>query len=420
MRMTRLTTLLTCMTLWFAAWSYTLEEIPNVQLTDSTRFTSDPDGILSKTTVATIDSLAADIRRRTTGELAVVIVNNIDGAEPEEFATRLFNTWKIGKSESNNGILVLTVMDENYCIIRTGYGAEAVLPDITTGRIRRDIMNPYFREEQPDSALINGVKAINSIVTSPEAANELIDTFVRNREENSKGEMLRELLHILIVMAFIGVMACVVLTILFKSNQKKNKQNLTQNYKYVTDLMTGSLVASFMGLGLPLIAYIFLRRKRSQMRDTAPGCSRCGTSMKRLDKRQGAMFLTPQQATEQRLGSADYDVWRCPSDGSTTVREFPGRTTAYSRCPRCGVRARHKVGDTIVHRSTHYRNGQGQRRFHCEYCGNDDYITYTIPRQSSGVIVGGGSHGGGFGGGGFGGGGFGGGLSGGGGSGGHW
>ena len=133
----RLFTLILILWSSIAAFAYTVEQIPNVQLSDSRLYTSDPDGILSPRAHATIDSLAADLRAKSSSEMAVVIVNSIDGADPEEFATKLFNTWRIGKKESNNGVLVLTVMDENYCIIRTGYGAEGVLPDITTGRIRR-------------------------------------------------------------------------------------------------------------------------------------------------------------------------------------------------------------------------------------------------------------------------------------------
>ena len=100
--------------------------------------------------------------------------------------------------------------------------------------------------------------------------------------------------------------------------------------------------------------------------------------------------------------------------------EFPGRTDKYTRCPKCGTRARHQISDTIIHQPTRYRNGQGQRRFHCEYCGNDDFTNYVMMRQAP-VVIGGGGGGRGFGGGGgFSGGSFGGGFSGGGGSGGRW
>ena len=416
----RLFTLILILWSTIAAFAYTVEQIPNVQLSDSRLYTSDPDGILSPRAHATIDSLAADLRAKSSSEMAVVIVNSIDGADPEEFATKLFNTWRIGKKESNNGVLVLTVMDENYCIIRTGYGAEGVLPDITTGRIRREIMTPYFRIGKTDSAMTEGVRAIHTVMTDPKAAEELLDAYTRNRQEDEKRQNREELIEILVGLTTVGGIFTLLFLGLYFFNKNKKKGNTTEMYRTLSSLQSGALASAFIGLGIPLIAYFFLRSKRNRLRNTAPLCKRCSTPMVAVDKQQKLTYLTPQQQTEQRLGSADYDVWRCPADGTTEVMEFPGRTDKYTRCPKCGTRARHQISDTIIHQPTRYRNGQGQRRFHCEYCGNDDFTNYVIMRQAP-VVIGGGGGGRGFGGGGgFSGGSFGGGFSGGGGSGGRW
>lgn len=417
----RLLILFFALLLGAGANAYTVKDVPNVHLTDSRRYTSDPDNILSPRAHAVIDSLAADLRSRTSSELAVVIVNDIDGAEPEQFATALFNDWRIGKKESNNGVLVLVVMDENYCIIRTGYGAEGVLPDITTGRIRREIMNPYFRNGQPDSAMTEGVRAIHTVITQPDAAAELLANYERNREQREAAADRQELLSLLAVSAVFGGFMAFLLIFLYFRNRRKygGVAALPKLYQSTMNLRAASLGTAFFGLGLPLFAYFFLRGRLKSLRHTPPRCSGCSTPMTRLDKQQGFAFLTPVQQTEQRLGSADYDVWRCPADGQTVTREFPGSNSSYTRCPRCGARARHLVSDRILVPSTTIRQGQGQRHYHCEHCGNDDYTTYQIPRKAPVVVVGGG-RGFGGGGGGFSGGSFGGGFSGGGGSGGRW
>lgn len=401
-------------------YSYTVEQIPNVQLSDSRRYTSDPDAVLSERARATIDSLAADMREKSSSEIAVVVVNSIDGDDPEEFATRLFNTWRIGKKESNNGVLVLTVMDENYCIIRTGYGAEGVLPDITTGRIRRDIMNPYFRNGQTDSAMTEGVRAIHAVMTDPDHAAELLDNYTRNREEREAAEERQELFELLLALAVIGGCATVIIAILFFSYRKSNGGNLTKFYQSLSNLEIASLASAFIGLGIPLLLFPFLRYNKKKLRNTPPNCKRCGTPMRKLGKTDGYSYLTPQQQTEQRLGSADYDVWQCPADGSTIAQEFPCRTNHYTRCSRCGVRARHLVSNKIIRQPTAHRNGEGQRHYHCEYCGDDEYTNYPIQSHGNVAVIPGGGRGGGFGGGGFSGGSFGGGFSGGGGSGGRW
>ncbi|MDE6266808.1 MAG: TPM domain-containing protein [Muribaculaceae bacterium] len=413
-----LLTLLLLVTALLRADAYTVQQIPNVHLQDSRRYTSDPDGVLSVNARLTIDSLAADLRANSSSELAVVIVNSIDGADPEQFATELFNNWRIGKKESNNGVLVLTVMDENYCIIRTGYGAEGVLPDITTGRIRREIMNPYFREGQTDSAMVAGIRAIHDVMTDPDAASELIDTYTRNREESQKEETRRELLQIVVGLALMGAAASLIIILVYFSNNKKYGNDITGMFKTLTNLQAAALAASFLGLGIPLLVFAYLRIRRNRLRNTPPVCAACGATMRKVsaDKHR---YLNPQQQVEQRLGSADYDVWICPVDGNTEIREYPGPSNTYSRCPNCGTRARHLVSDKVIQQPTAFRNGQGQRRYHCEYCGKDDFTNYTIMRQTP-IVIGGRGGGRGFGGGGFSGGSFGGGFSGGGGSGGRW
>lgn len=55
-----------------AARPYGVEEIPNVQVGNRYRFTSNPDGVLSPSAVAEIDSLCYSLRHRALAQVAVV------------------------------------------------------------------------------------------------------------------------------------------------------------------------------------------------------------------------------------------------------------------------------------------------------------------------------------------------------------
>ena len=69
---------------------YSPEDIPNVQLTDSTQYVSNPDGILTAEAVGAINDVMRRIRHTTTAEGVVVVVDDIDGDDPDTFATDLF------------------------------------------------------------------------------------------------------------------------------------------------------------------------------------------------------------------------------------------------------------------------------------------------------------------------------------------
>ncbi|MDE6370225.1 MAG: TPM domain-containing protein [Duncaniella sp.] len=125
----------------------TVDEVPNVHRASRNEYVSNPSGVLSPETVAELNAMIAQVWRQTGAEVAVVAVDAIDPAmTPEEFATALFEKWGIGKSDKDNGLLLLISRDDHAVQIRTGYGMEGVVPDIIAGRIIRDEMIPRFRE----------------------------------------------------------------------------------------------------------------------------------------------------------------------------------------------------------------------------------------------------------------------------------
>ncbi|MDE6541356.1 MAG: TPM domain-containing protein, partial [Muribaculaceae bacterium] len=131
-------TLLTALWTAMAAWAgtYTPAQVPNVHVADHTRHLSNPDGIISAAAQARVDSLVAQLRRETTAEMAVVVVDDIDNpSDIDDFATELFTQWGLGKKDRDNGVLLLVAKNRRKYAIRTGYGVEGVLPDIVCGHI---------------------------------------------------------------------------------------------------------------------------------------------------------------------------------------------------------------------------------------------------------------------------------------------
>lgn len=396
------------------AKTYSVKEIPNVQKADSTRLFSNPDGIVSPSVQAKIDSLLVDIRRQTSAEVAVVAVDDIDTDDIDAYATQLFREWGIGKKDNNNGMLILVAKDSHNAVIRTGYGMEGVMPDILTGRIREDIMYPRFREDDFDGGLLLGVKETHRLLTDPAAAAEL----TARLEDQS----VQEMRTVLGSYFGIGVALAVVLLLymLYKLNAMKT---LSPYEKYIkTDgmmLMFWVLTALF--LGGPLIAALPLALMRNRWRNHPRKCPKCGTAMKKLDEATDNQYLSPSQDLEERLNSVDYDVWLCPKCGVTEKHSFVKNKSIYKECVNCHARTLKLDGVRTLTPATTVRTGVGEKTYVCLNCHKKYAKKYTIPkvvpavtagdiRGASGVRSSGGSFGGGFGGG----------LTGGGGSSGRW
>jgi uncharacterized protein len=68
---------------------------------------SDYAGKLSQTQVAKLTSLIEDYQRQTSIEIAVVVVDDLQGQSAREYATGIGNSWGVGRADRNNGIVLL-------------------------------------------------------------------------------------------------------------------------------------------------------------------------------------------------------------------------------------------------------------------------------------------------------------------------
>lgn len=161
---------------------YSVEEIPNVQLSNRYKFTSNPDGILSQAAVARIDSICYDLRHRGIAQTAVVAVAEIDSDDVFEFAYELFSKWGVG-SKSNSGIGILLVEEAREIRFVTGYGVEGTLPDAICKRIQTQYMLPYFRNGDYSSGMVAGVEAIRSVLNGSELDAGGNDDYISSEEE---------------------------------------------------------------------------------------------------------------------------------------------------------------------------------------------------------------------------------------------
>ncbi len=112
---------------------------------------------------ATRDKLAATLKAHedaSTDQIAVLTVPTIAGEAIEQYATRVFDAWKLGQKGKDNGVLVIVVPNDRKMRIEVGYGLEGTLTDVASSRIIRDRMTPRFKEGNYDRGVSDGVDAI--------------------------------------------------------------------------------------------------------------------------------------------------------------------------------------------------------------------------------------------------------------------
>lgn len=150
------------------ATAYTVENLPNPKSSPSFQYVSNPDGVLTTSTVLAIDSLLKNLELTTTCQVAVVVVTSIGETVPKSFATQLFNHWGIGDREKDNGLLILMVVSQRSIEFETGKGMEGILPDVTCKYIQEQFMLPYAKAGNYDACIFGGVKAVIQFIADPQ------------------------------------------------------------------------------------------------------------------------------------------------------------------------------------------------------------------------------------------------------------
>lgn len=123
------------------------------------------------------DRIAAMLKAHedaTGNQIAVLTVATLEGESVEDYSVRVFEDWKLGQPDRDNGVLVLVVPRDRRMRIEVGYGLEGALTDAAASRVIRDLMTPRFREGNFDVGIEAGVTGVIQILegrqpTDPES-----------------------------------------------------------------------------------------------------------------------------------------------------------------------------------------------------------------------------------------------------------
>lgn len=147
---------------------HTISSVPNVQLANRHRYTSNPDGILSVEAVRAIDKACDSLRTMGKAQVSVVALQDIAEDDVFTFAHSLFSKWGVGNKQSDNGLGILLVLDKREIRFVTGEGLEGVLPDIICKRIQQNYMVKPLGEGNYDKGMVDGVAAVATLLSSGE------------------------------------------------------------------------------------------------------------------------------------------------------------------------------------------------------------------------------------------------------------
>lgn len=394
------------------AFTISPDDLRNPKKISDNFYVANPDNVLSEQAIGHINAMLRQLEDSTSVQVAVAVVKTIDDADDTDYAQELFELWKPGYADRDNGVLLLIATDDRVARIHTGYGAEGALPDIEARRILTDKFVPLYQNGDTDGAVETTVAEMSRVLMQPEVRGELMSNR-RVQERDRQMQENREALMMLLfwVVTALTILALVMLISTVVKGRKMDRYHRALNMKSTVRALWW-LSAITLGCALPIA--LIGRWLLTRYRNKPEICGNCGSRMKKLSEAEDNAKLTPAQDFEEQLNSVDYDVWLCPTCNSTAVYAYRNDSSTYHECPSCHTMAYRQTADRVLRQPTTRIEGMGEKVSECRYCKYRHSDPYVIPKAAAPVIIVGG--GGGHGGGGFGGGGFGGGMSGGGGA----
>lgn len=106
---------------------------------------TDLTGTLNPGQQAQLEQQLAAFEQAHGSQIAILIVPTTQPEPIEQYSIRVAETWKIGRREHDDGVLVTVAKNDRKIRIDVGYGLEGAIPDAIAKRIISETITPRFR-----------------------------------------------------------------------------------------------------------------------------------------------------------------------------------------------------------------------------------------------------------------------------------
>lgn len=171
---------------------------------EATGYVNDYANVMSRQGKTNLESLLLQLDEQTGIQIAIALLESINGVDSRDYTTRLFEKWQVG-SKNDEGVLIVLITGENTIEVEVGYGLEHVLTDARVGSMLDSYFLPHFKANELEEGIINGVNALVAHLAQHKGAD--LDTNFRRppRHSDESTFELPGYLIFIIVIAGVGI-----------------------------------------------------------------------------------------------------------------------------------------------------------------------------------------------------------------------
>ena len=128
-------------------------------------YVSDFAEVVDQTTRDQVNQYCANVERITGAQLALVTLKSTEGEPVEDVANLLYRQWGVGNKKTNEGALILFVINDRRTRIEVGYGLEPIMTDGYVGGLLRSL-RPSLRTGSYAQALADAATQIGEKIAA--------------------------------------------------------------------------------------------------------------------------------------------------------------------------------------------------------------------------------------------------------------
>ncbi len=141
--------------LFFFSVGYAQQEFPVLK-----NYANDFTGTLNQDQLEDLNYQLKTFDDSTSNQLVFLMIPTLNDYPLEEYANETAIKNKIGTKKNDNGILFVVVKNDKKLRIEVGYGLEGALPDALASSIIRNVVVPYFKQNDFFDGISAGINAI--------------------------------------------------------------------------------------------------------------------------------------------------------------------------------------------------------------------------------------------------------------------
>lgn len=156
---------------------------------------------ISPSEEAALEQKLETFARETSNQIVIVIIDDLNGYEPWDFATEIGHQWQVGQEKEDNGVVLLIKptggQGERKTHIAVGRGLEGAIPDMTANDIVKKELVPNFKKGNN----YQGIDAACNVIMS------LAKGEYNHKDYSKKSKSISGFMIVLIIIGIIFLLA---------------------------------------------------------------------------------------------------------------------------------------------------------------------------------------------------------------------